>query len=85
MARVEITTAGHSIVVDSDGLLDEVAGKALYLWERTRDPRIDRAFAPGFAPVLDRPEGGPTYVTPFDVDMHHPSDTKAGGDDARHS
>ncbi|WP_431728591.1 hypothetical protein [Verrucosispora sp. TAA-831] len=81
MARVEITTAGHSVVVDCDGLLDEVSGKALYLWERTRDPRLDHAYPPGFTPVLDRADG-PTYTTPFGVDLHHPT-RKAGGDDAR--
>ncbi|MFY1595480.1 hypothetical protein [Micromonospora sp. WMMD737] len=81
MARVEITTAGHSIVVDADGDLHQVAGKALYLWTRTKDPRIDRAFPTGFTPVLERADG--CYVSGHDADLHHPSSIrKAGGEDA---
>lgn len=79
MPRVEITTAGHSIVVDADGELDQVAGKALYLWTRTRDPRLDRAFPAGFTPPDTERVDGPVYATGFDVDLGHPSTRKAGG------
>lgn len=73
MARVEITTAGHTVIVDADGPLDQVAGKALYLWDRTRDPRIDRAYgAVGFH--LERSD--PAYVGRPDVDLSHPEQQK---------
>ncbi|MCX5066648.1 hypothetical protein OOJ91_12240 [Micromonospora lupini] len=78
MARVEITTAGHTISVDADGPLDQVAGKALYLWERTRDPNLVRAYPTGFAPVLERSDG-PSYVSSHGVDLCHP-DTQKGRD-----
>lgn len=74
MARVDITTAGHTISVDSADSLDEVAAKALDLWQRTRDPRIDRAYGPvGFH--TERPDG-PAYVGGHDVDLSHPESTK---------
>lgn len=45
MARIELTTAGHSVVIDDDTTnLDAIATKALELWWATRDPRIDRGF-----------------------------------------
>lgn len=73
MARVEITTAGHSIVVDADGDLHQIAGKALYLWTRTRDPRLDHVYGPvGFH--LERGDG--THATGHDVDLSHPTSLK---------
>lgn len=78
MARVEITTGGHSIVTDADENLDQVAGKALYLWTRTRDPREGRATATGFAAVLERADG-PTFEADHVGILHHPSIGKAGG------
>ncbi len=45
MARTEITTAGHTVIVDDDEApLEAVAAKALELWWLTRDPKIDRGF-----------------------------------------
>ncbi|MEU7170324.1 hypothetical protein ABZ949_02385 [Micromonospora tulbaghiae] len=66
---MEITTGGHSVIVDADGPLDQVSGKALYLWERTRDPKLDRAFTPGFTPVLERAEL-PTYAADHDATLN---------------
>lgn len=44
MTRVEITTAGHSVVIDAKVELDAAAETALRLWRDTRDPRIDSAY-----------------------------------------
>jgi hypothetical protein len=50
MTKVDITTAGHTIIVDSDDPLDTVAAKALELWNATRDPALNRAYGTtGFA------------------------------------
>jgi hypothetical protein len=35
MAKVEITVAGHQIVVEADATLDELADKALHLFRET--------------------------------------------------
>lgn len=78
MARVEINTGGSSIVIDADGPLDQVAGKALYLWTRTRDPRLDRVIPTGFSPVLERADG-PTYEAEHAGTLCHPPTGKAGG------
>ncbi|WBB94198.1 hypothetical protein [Verrucosispora sp. WMMC514] len=88
MARVEITTGGHSIVVDADGELDHVAGKALFLWTRTRDPQLDRPVtATGFAPVLERApdpdQGGSAYELPYAANLTRPDTTKGGTGRAR--
>lgn len=56
MTKVDITTAGHTVIVECDGDLDVVAAKALELWRATRDPRIDRAYgATGF--TTERADG----------------------------
>lgn len=45
MAKIDITTAGHTIIVEDDNAtLDAVALKALELWWATRDPKLDRGF-----------------------------------------
>lgn len=45
MPRVEITTAGHTVIVDDeDEDLDVVACFALDLHRQTKDPRISRAY-----------------------------------------
>lgn len=76
MARVDITTAGHSITVDSADPLDQVAAKALDLWQRTRDPRIDRAYGPvGFH--TERADA-PGYVSGYDADLSQQPDRGPG-------
>lgn len=68
MTKVDITTAGHTVIVESDEDLDTVAAKALQLWQDTRDPRLDRVHgATGF--VAERSE--PTYTSGFDADLGH--------------
>jgi hypothetical protein len=44
VTKVDITTAGHTIIVEADEPLADVAAKALDLWRETRDPKIDRAY-----------------------------------------
>lgn len=64
--KVDITTAGHTIVIDVEGGdLDTVAAKALELWHATRDPRIDKAFgSSGFS--LER--ANPDYTSGHDAE-----------------
>ncbi|MCX4470468.1 hypothetical protein OOK41_09130 [Micromonospora sp. NBC_01655] len=66
MTKVDITTAGHTIIVESDDDLDTVAAKALDLWRATRDPRLDRAAGPsGFHIERAEPtDGGLTIDFP---------------------
>lgn len=42
--KVDITTAGHTVVVESDSDLETVAAKALELHQATRDPGIARGY-----------------------------------------
>lgn len=67
VTKVDITTAGHTVIVESDSNdLDTVAAKALQLWRDTRDPKLDRATgAAGF--VVERSE--PTYISGHDADL----------------
>ncbi|WP_416902744.1 hypothetical protein [Micromonospora echinospora] len=68
MTKVDITTAGHTIIVEADGPLDQVAAKALELWRETRDPKLDRAHgAAGF--TAERSD--PVYVSGHDADLRH--------------
>lgn len=66
MTKVDITTAGHTVIVEVDGGdLNEVSAKALELWQATRDPKLDKAYAPsGFQ--MERSD--PTYVTGYEAD-----------------
>lgn len=49
MTKVDITTAGHTVIVEADDPLTAVASKALELWHATRDPKLDQAWgATGF-------------------------------------
>ena len=69
MTKVDITTAGHTVIVESDEDLNTVAAKALQLWRDTRDPKLDRVHgASGF--VAERSE--PSYVSGHDADLRHP-------------
>ena len=68
MAKVDISTAGHTIVVESDADLNTVAAKALELWQATRDPKLDVAQGTaGF--VAERSE--PLYISGHDADLGH--------------
>lgn len=43
MARVEVTTAGHSVIVEAGDVdLDAVAAKALELWRATHTDQSNR-------------------------------------------
>jgi hypothetical protein len=49
MARVNITTAGHMIELEEDGVPAEVlAPLALAMWRATRDSKLDLATGVGF-------------------------------------
>jgi hypothetical protein len=55
MAKVIITTAGHTIEVEqSEGTAEDLGRLALELWQKTRDPKIDQATGVGFTSVTDR-------------------------------
>ncbi|HEX2419712.1 MAG TPA: hypothetical protein VHJ83_16560 [Micromonosporaceae bacterium] len=60
MVKVDITTAGHTIIVESDkDDLETVAAKALDLYRETRDPKLDRAYATtGFHAERSDPDYG---------------------------
>jgi hypothetical protein len=66
VTKVDITTAGHTVIVEIDGgNLDEVAAKALELWKATRDPRLDKAYSPsGFQ--MER--SNPDYISGYDAE-----------------
>ncbi len=66
MAKIDITTAGHTVIVeDDDASLDAVATKALELWWATRDPKIDRAFGVSAGQV----ERGEIFVPEFGTEL----------------
>lgn len=76
MTKVDITTAGHTVIVEADATLDEVAAKALELWQATRDPKLDQVHgATGF--VAERSD--PTYTSGFDADLGHRHPPSRGG------
>lgn len=57
MARVEITTAGHTIVIEADADVNALADKALSLWRETRTAGLDHADgAIGFTTELANPD-----------------------------
>lgn len=67
MTKVDITTAGHTVVVDADEPLDMVAAKALELWRDTRDPAIRSGYgATGFS--TER-AAGPEYTAEHDATL----------------
>lgn len=67
MTKVDITTAGHIVIVEASDPLDVVAAKALELWKATRDPALDRATgATGF--IAER-AGGVEYTSAHDATM----------------
>jgi len=57
MAKVIITTAGHTVEIHSSDELEIVATRALQIWMATRDPKLDRAYAAGFAQAEAAPGG----------------------------
>jgi len=66
VTKVDITTAGHTIIVESDEGLDIVAAKAIELWRDTRDPMLGKSYGTmGF--VTERSDG--PYVSGHDVDL----------------
>ena len=57
MSKVTITTAGHIIELEQDGVsAQELSRLAVKLWRKTRDPRLDVATGTGFAMVTERSE-----------------------------
>jgi hypothetical protein len=55
MSKVTITTAGHIIELEQDGVsARELSRLALKVWRKTRDPRLDVATATGFALTTER-------------------------------
>lgn len=66
MAKVDITTAGHTIIVEGDEPVEDLAKLALALWHDTRDPKLDRNWgSTGFS--AERSEGG--YVSELDATL----------------
>ncbi len=68
MTKVDITTGGHTVIVECDADLDAVAAKALDLWERTRDPRRGYGFAQHLGGSYDR-AGGPAHTDGYEGDV----------------
>jgi hypothetical protein len=57
MSKVTITTAGHIIELEQDGVsAQELSRLALKVWRKTRDPRLDVATSTGFALTTERSE-----------------------------
>lgn len=70
MPKVDITTAGHTVIVEANDVsLDWVAAKALDLWRQTRDPKLDRAW--GVTAAVTEVGRG-EYVSGYDGDLHRP-------------
>jgi hypothetical protein len=70
MAKIDITTAGHTIIVEDDNAsLDAVAIKALELWWATRDPKIDRSYGITAGTTTDR---GEIYTPAFGANLGGP-------------
>lgn len=67
VTKVDITTAGHTIIVEADEPLDQVAAKALQLWQDTRDPKLDQATGPSGFAHIERSE--PVCVSGHDADL----------------
>lgn len=42
--RVEITAAGHQVVIETTGCLSDVAQKALELWRATDDKALTKGY-----------------------------------------
>ncbi len=69
MAKVDITTAGHTIILEDPDLgAEALAQVALDLWQRTRDPKLDRAW--GVTGGLVERADGPTYTAECDAHVH---------------
>jgi hypothetical protein len=69
VTKVDITTAGHTVIVESDQAdLDTVAAKALELWRSTRDPKLDQAQA---AAGFQAERADAVYVSGHDADLGH--------------
>ncbi len=68
MTRVDITTAGHTIIIDSADDLDTVANKALSLWTATRDPTRGLGFSQHLGAVTER-ASVPSYTAHPEVDL----------------
>ncbi len=69
MTKVDITVAGHTIIVEADADLDAVAAKALELYWATHDAnRPAIGFGSHLAGAFER-AGGPAYVARPDVDL----------------
>ena len=73
MAKVTITTAGHSIELDEDDATAEDLGKlALVLWLATRDPKLDRVEVVGFVQAeRAEPFYGPGYAGEWPDEERH--------------
>jgi hypothetical protein len=68
VAKVDITTAGHTIILDDPDVgAKELAAIALDLWRQTRDPKLDRAWGVAGA-ILERADG-PTYTAEAGADL----------------
>lgn len=54
MAKVQITTAGHTVEIEDNAPALDLAVLALMLWQDTRDPKLDRAWSTGFSAAIER-------------------------------
>jgi len=59
MAKVSITTASHTIEIEqADSSAEDLSRLALDLWQKTRDPKLDRATGVGFSASTERADSG---------------------------
>lgn len=69
--RVVITTAGHSVDIETteDGMnVHRLANIAVNTWRRTKDPRVREGWG-ATAIFTERADGAGTYYQPSDVDL----------------
>lgn len=68
MAKVDITTAGHTIIIEDDSSsLDAICMKALELWHATRDPKLDRGY--GTASMATETNSGGIWLPDFGTEL----------------
>lgn len=70
--RVVITTAGHSVDIETteDGMnAHRLANIAVNTWRRTRDPQMRTGW--GVTGIFAERAGGATYHEPSDADLRH--------------
>jgi hypothetical protein len=68
VTKVEISVAGHQVIVEAEEALDVVAARALALYRQTGDPLMTRGY-PVTGCTGERADG-PSYTEPTGADCY---------------